>query len=245
MVATTSDANSPHDAAMPFFQFLANRWFRNGVGGDSRPAVLDIDRVCPALRRLEAGFDAIRAELMPLLAHRKDIPKYHEVDPGRTHISSESDGEASWRVFMLYAMGEKPAQNRARCPETCRLLDQVPDLFEAFFSILEPHKSVPPHEGPYAGYLRYHLPLIVPTVNPPQMRVKDYWHTWREREGLLFDDHYEHEVVNHCDEVRVVLIVDVLRPMPPLRDWVNRQVTERILRPKYGKKIVEGTMPTL
>ena len=240
-----SKAPAANDEPMPVFQKLANRWFRNGVGGDRRPAIYDIDEVRPELRMLEENFDTIREELMPLLSHRRDIPKYHEIDPGRLHISSDSDGEASWRVFMLYAMGEKPEENRRDCPKTCELVDGIPDLFQAFFSILEPHKSVPPHEGPYAGYLRYHLPLLVPTDRPPRMRVKDHWHTWKEREGLLFDDHWEHEVENHSDQVRVVLIIDVLRPMPPFRAWVNRQVTDLVLRPKYGKKIVEGKMPEL
>lgn len=145
-----------------------NRWFWRGVGGDSRPVVYDIDQVAPALRTLEtpAAFAAIRSELMAILPDRKDIPRYHEIDPGRSHISHESDGAPSWRVFMLYAMGARPEENRRRCPQTCNLIDALPDLFQAFFSILEPRKSVPPHESPYAGYLRYHLPLLVTIPEP-------------------------------------------------------------------------------
>ena len=228
-------------------QELANRWFWEGVGGDDRPVVYDIDAVAPALRQLETpeALAAIRTELAGVLPDRADIPRYHELDPGRSHISSDADGEASWRVFMLYAMGAKPEANRRRCPRTCELLDRVPDLVQAFFSILEPHKSVPAHESPYAGYLRYHLPLLVPTDNPPRMRVRDYWHTWREGEGLLFCDYWNHEVENHSDQVRVVLIVDLFRPMPWLRDKVNRVVTRTYLRRQYGKKIATGQQPDL
>lgn len=226
---------------------LANRWYRQGVGGDARPAVYDIDAVRPELRTLETpeNLEAIRGELLALLPTRSDIPKYHDIDPGRLHISSDADGDASWRVYMLYAMGAKPAENRVRCPRTCALVDAIPDLFQAFFSILEPRKSVPPHEGPYAGYLRYHLPLVVPTDTPPRMRIKDLWHTWRDGEGLLFDDHWEHEVENHSDQVRVVLIVDILRPMPWMRDRVNRIVTNTLLRRRYGQRIADGKPPEL
>ncbi|TWT43282.1 aspartyl/asparaginyl beta-hydroxylase domain-containing protein [Botrimarina hoheduenensis] len=232
---------------MPALRELANRWYRRGVGDAARPVVHRIEAVCPALRTLETpeNFDAIRSELLALLPHRKGIPKYHDLDPGRGHLSSEADGDASWRVFMLYAMGAKPAENRARCPRTCELVEAIPDLFQAFFSILEPHKSVPPHEGPYAGYLRYHLPLVVPTDKPPRMRIRDHWHTWREGEGLLFDDHWEHEVENHSDQVRVVLIVDILRPLPWLRDRVNRLVTRTLLRRRYGQRIAQGKQPDL
>ncbi len=230
---------------MPFLQELGNRWYWRGVGGDDRPVTYDVDAVCPELRRLEEQTDAIRQELLALLPDRDDIPKYHEIDPGRSHISSDADGDASWRVFMLYAMGAKPAENRARCPRTCELLDATPNLFQAFFSILEPRKSVPAHESPYAGYLRYHLPLIVPTDNPPRMRMRDRWHTWKEGEGLLFCDYWEHEVENHSDQVRVVLIIDLFHPMPWLRDRTNRAITRQYLRRLYGKKVATGQAPEL
>lgn len=222
-----------------------NQWFRTGVGGDERPITYDIDAVCPALRRLERNYCTIRDEMMPLLAHRNDLPRYHEIDPGRIHISNETEGQSSWRVHMLYAMGAKPKENREKCPKLCRMLDETPNLFQAFFSILEPRKSVPPHQGPYAGYLRYHLPLIVPTDKPPKMRILDHWHTWKEGEGVLFCDHYEHEVVNNSDQIRVVLIVDIFRPMPFMRDIVNRFITRTRLRRRYGQRIANGQQPNL
>lgn len=232
---------------MSALQQLVNRSFWRGVGGDARPVVYDIDAVAPALRTLETpeAMAAIRGELAALLPSRDDIPRYHELDPGRSHISNESEGESGWRVFMLYAMGAKPVENRRRCPQTCELLDGVPNLFQAFFSILEPRKSVPAHQSPYAGYLRYHLPLVVPEHNPPRMRVRDLWHTWREGESLLFCDYWDHEVVNGSDEVRVVLIVDIFRPMPWVRDRINRLVTRTYLRRQYGKKIAAGQTPEL
>jgi aspartyl/asparaginyl beta-hydroxylase (cupin superfamily) len=77
------------------------------------------------------------------------------------------------------------------------------------------------------------------------MRVRDYWHTWKEGEGLLFCDYWQHEVVNHSDQVRVVLIIDIFRPLPLVRDRINRFVTHRYLRRQYGKKIAEGKTPDL
>jgi beta-hydroxylase len=41
---------------------------------------------------------------------------------------------------------------------------------------------------------------------------------WREGESLVFDDTYEHEAWNDTDETRVVLFVDVIRPLrQPMR----------------------------
>ncbi len=110
-------------------------------------------------------------------------------------------------------------------------------MFEAFFSILEGGKSIPPHEGPYRGYLRYHLGLIVPDKNPPSIRLNDQIYTWKEGESVVFDDSWEHEVYNQCDEDRVILIVDFRRPMPQPFAAVNRLV-QRIMKAVYGRHVL-------
>ena len=106
-----------------------------------------------------------------------------------------------WNVFLLEIMGHRPAQNRASCPETCRAIEQVPNMIQAFFSILEPGKSVPEHEGPYLGYLRYHLGVRVPVRNPPKLVVNGQDYVWKEGEAVLFDDSWPHSVVNHSEEL--------------------------------------------
>jgi Aspartyl/Asparaginyl beta-hydroxylase len=47
----------------------------------------------------------------------------------------------------------------------------------------------------------------------PYIRIKDKFHTWKEGEGIIFDDSWEHEVYNRSNDIRVVLIVDFFRPM--------------------------------
>jgi aspartyl/asparaginyl beta-hydroxylase (cupin superfamily) len=156
----------------------------------------------------------------------------------QTGISARVDSEKDWKVFYLDAMGEKPAANRAKCPRTAAALDRIPGLFQAFFSILDGGKSVPAHRGPYRGYLRYHLGLVVPAEDPPSIRIKDRHYTWREGESILFDDSWEHEVTNHSKGDRVVLIVDIRRPMPAPFDAFNRFV-EGVMRVVYGKQILK------
>jgi Aspartyl/Asparaginyl beta-hydroxylase len=72
---------------------------------------------------------------------------------------------------MLELLGRRAEKNRARCPATCAALAKVPGVLQAFFSVLEPGKSVPLHDVPYLGDLRYHLGLRVPSEDPPQIRV--------------------------------------------------------------------------
>ncbi len=156
-------------------------WLLNGfnwlfdfyTGGRRRPVFFDIEKTRPELLELDRNFPAIREELVGILADKKEIPQYHEVDELESYISNTVDTDKGWRVYFLYAMGEKPEKNRARCPRTAAVLDRVPGAFEAFFSILEAGKSIPTHSGPYRGYLRYHLGLIVPRNDPPTIRLKD------------------------------------------------------------------------
>jgi aspartyl/asparaginyl beta-hydroxylase (cupin superfamily) len=44
------------------------------------------------------------------------------------------------------------------------------------------------------------------------MRVGNEIHIWQENKVILFDDSFEHEVVNPTNEERVVLLVDIWHP---------------------------------
>jgi aspartyl/asparaginyl beta-hydroxylase (cupin superfamily) len=221
-------------------EFLAmqvmNRFVDIWAGGERRAVSFDIDQVRPELRRLEQNWTVIRREAEGILPDLKDVPRYHDLDPGQYRISSTEAG-ADWRVFMLNAYGEFPPRNRALCPETCRLIDAIPGVIVAFFSILDPGKSVPAHRGPLRTYLRYHLGIVTPRRDPPTIRVKDEYHTWEEGRSYFFDDSWEHEVINQSDGVRVVLIVDVVRPLPWPARLVNEFFSHKLIRWTYGRSI--------
>jgi aspartyl/asparaginyl beta-hydroxylase (cupin superfamily) len=215
-------------------------WFQRRVyvaaGGDSRPPFFAIADTNPSLNVLTANYSVIRGELEALLASHAALPAYHEIDP-RQRLISNADTK-KWKVFMLYAMGLKPEANRARCPETAALLDRVSNLNQAFFSILEAGKSVPAHDGPNFAQLRYHLGVIVPKQNPPSLRVKDTLYTWKEGEAVMFDDTWNHEVINHATEDRVVLIVDTMRPLPLPLHLMNVGYVKVIARIAYARQVV-------
>jgi aspartyl/asparaginyl beta-hydroxylase (cupin superfamily) len=219
-----------------------NAFFDRYTGGRNRPAFFDIDSTFPALNRITEHQAVIKQELAAILQAKPPIPRYHELDFLQFSISGKVYKDKDWKILMLYAMGERPAANRALCPETCALLDEVPDLFQAFFSILDGGKSIPRHTGPYRGYLRYHLALKVPRLNPPSLRVKDQWYVWQEGQAILFDDTHCHEVVNKADDDRVLLVIDVLRPMPPVARFVNRLIARGPAKYVYAKGMMRMSL---
>ena len=68
-----------------------------------------------------------------------------------------------WKIFPLIAYGIRSQPNIDLCPQTWRIVQTIPGLTTAMFSILEPGKRLPPHRGPYNGVLRLHLGLLVPS----------------------------------------------------------------------------------
>jgi aspartyl/asparaginyl beta-hydroxylase (cupin superfamily) len=217
------------------FKSIANGFFGLFIGRRTRPTFFNIEQSYPGLDHVTRAYPAIRQEFDRLIKDSGDLPEYHEIDPGERAISNTTPKR--WNVFMLEIMGHRPAKNRACCPETCRALAQVPNVIQAFFSILDPGKSVPEHEGPYLGYLRYHLGVRVPAQNPPRLIVNKQDYVWREGEAVLFDDSWPHSVVNHSDEMRAVLIVDVRRPLPFAADLVNRLLVDVVGRHTYGRAL--------
>ena len=179
---------------------------------------------------LEANAPAIRQELDGVLELRENLPRFQDISTDQVSITTDD----KWRTFFLYGFGFKAEKNTARCPETTRLVEQVPGMMTAFFSILAPGKHIPAHRGPYAGVLRYHLGLKVPEPRQQcRIRVEDEFRHWEEGRGLLFDDTYEHEVWNDTDGERVVLFMDVLRPLPAPLAFLNKLVIKAVALSPY------------
>ncbi len=185
---------------------------------------------------LQEEWKTIRRELDEVLEDREGIPGFQEVDPGQRRLTDDN----SWRTFVFRFAGRDCEPNRQRCPETAALLDRVPGIYLAMFSILEPGARIPLHAGAIKGLVRYHLGLVVPTGEGCWIEISGVRHTWAEGESLAFDDTYPHRVRNDTDSVRVVLFLDVERPMPwPWLGRFNRWVLARLTASKRIRTAVE------
>lgn len=124
-----------------------------------------------------------------------------------------------WRSFFLWGYGYPIDENLARCPRTQALVERIPGLNSAFFSILAPGTHIPAHRGVTKGLITCHLGLIVPRDGDVRMRVADRVIRWAEGETLVFDDTYDHEVWNDTAGTRVVLLVQFERPLRNPGKW--------------------------
>ena len=223
-----------------YFKDKVNNLYARYIGYDQRPTFFDIEKTFPALNSITEQFPIIKKEFENLLANTDKLPRYHDIDPGEADISNVT--QYNWNVFMLYLLGYQLEKAENLCPTICNLVKNIPHLIQAFFSILDPGKSIPLHKGPYKGYLRYHLGIHIPKDNPPQIIVNNQSYTWQEGEAVLFDDSWPHEVRNESNDYRAVLIIDVLRPMPFLPHIVNQLVTNVVGRYFYGRKVIKRAL---
>lgn len=164
----------------------------------------------PGLDLLRENWRVIREEAEALMVDRSKVPPLGEVSPDHRRIASTS----AWKSFFFTGYGYQATRNRALCPRTAALIDQVPGLVVAFYSIFEPGTHVPPHKGVTKGLLNVHLGLIVPAeAGLCQIDVEGEVRGWQPGEYLIFDETFEHEVWNKSSEPRVVLFLQVMRPM--------------------------------
>ena len=207
----------------------------------------DYHRRFPALARLEAGYPAVREECLGLLDHKERLTDISALGGSYTKAGIHT---IQWKTF-VFKSGGWIDENCARCPRTAALLRQIPGLYTAFFSVLDPHQVIAPHWGYYKGILRYHLGVVIPYNNADKLCwlrvnadpqdnaaerdkknkqrdtrsiVKGEVYHWHDGEGIVFDDNYLHDAGNDSDQVRVVLWLDLKRPLPLPLDLFNRAV---------------------
>ena len=207
----TERYNPPKDFAPPliskFLNWVESMNFKYSVFED-RP-VYD-SALFPWVKDIEVNWKKIRNELDEVMKDREELPNFHDIIEQVNTITHDNN----WKTYFLAGHGINCEENRKRCPETVKLLENIPEMKNAFFSILSPNKHIPAHKGPYNGVLRYHLGLIIPEPKEQcRIRIDKGIYTWEEGKTLIFDDTYNHQVWNDTEGYRVVLFVDFLRPL--------------------------------
>ena len=188
----------------------------------------------PWCRVLEDHAAMIRRECQGLWQHWERLPRVgdgHHRQGAGAHDGSVVNETGDWREVVLFGSGHDATTGAAQtrqllqthCPDAVSLANEGGG--EVILSILAPHTRIAPHCASTNLRWTAHLGLQIPDNNKSnddddddsksgrvQIRVADTWHTWQEGRVLVFDDSYEHEVVNDTDEIRVVLLLRFWNP---------------------------------
>ena len=121
--------------------------------------------------------------------------------------------KTGWTRFYLKWYGGDLPSARENCPKTTALLERCPSIHGAMFAALPPGGSLVAHRDPYAGSLRYHLGLVTPNDDRCRIYIDGDLYSWRDGEGIVFDETYIHKAINETDQDRIILFCDIERPM--------------------------------
>ena len=191
------------------------------------------------VKSVEKAYAEIRKEAEEVLKQIDNIIDFDAVLPDQRALYQGN----YWKSFFLKALGEDVLEHQNICPNTTRALKNIPGVINAFFSILKPGAYIPPHRGPYAGILRYHLGIIIPQGDVG-IKVNGQLFYWKEGESLFFDDSFEHEVWNRTGSKRVILFVDLVRPLPKALSVLNNIMLFAFKSTKTAKLAREKVMNT-
>jgi ornithine lipid ester-linked acyl 2-hydroxylase len=179
----------------------------------------------PWVEHIERNWTVIRDELEHVLEDQSALPSFQEISTDQIEITDDD----RWKTFFLYGYGFEAKLGVEMCPRTAALMREIPGMTTAMFSILSPQKHILAHRGPYKGVLRYHLGLVVPDdAESCRIRVGEDIRHWQDGRSMIFDDTFDHEVWNDTEQTRVVLFVDVLRPLPFPESAINRLIVKAI-----------------
>lgn len=125
-------------------------------------------------------------------------------------LDVKDEGNPSWRLFPFFFMGKPVGIARDLCPKTLKVISQVPNLYNAGFSCLDPSFHIKPHVGYNQSVYRCHLGVSVPEGDCA-IKVAGVTKKWEEGRTLIFNDSCEHEAWNFTGSKRIILIIDFLK----------------------------------
>jgi beta-hydroxylase len=185
---------------------------------------LDVDAF-PDLVMLRAHWETIRDEGLALQATR-----HIRVAARHNDLAFNSFYKRDWRRFYLTWYGRPLPSADTLCPRTVALLARAPSVHAAMFAVLAPRSHLVRHRDPFAGSLRFHLGLSTPNSDDCRIFIDGEPYSWRDGEGVLFDETYVHRAENHTAMPRLILFCDVERPLRSrAATAVNRFVIHRVM----------------
>jgi beta-hydroxylase len=162
----------------------------------------------PDLAPLQQNWQVIRKEAENLVALQKIKAAENNDDAGFNSFFKNG-----WKRFYLKWYDASHPSAERLCPETYKLLQGIPSVKAAMFAELPPGGKLNPHRDPFAGSLRYHLGLATPNDDRCFIEVDGQPYSWRDGQGVIFDETFIHWAINGSEGDRIILFCDVERPM--------------------------------
>lgn len=171
---------------------------------------------------IKENWQVIRDEAMALQASGAFDAARAPGSVGFYDVGFRTFYKRGWRHFYLKWYGTTHRSAERSCPKTVALLNQVPEVNGAMFSLLPPGAELSLHSDPLACSFRYHLGLATPNSEMCRIYVDGVSCAWYDGEHFVFDETYPHHARNDTNTRRLILMCDVDRPMNAFGRAFNR-----------------------
>ncbi|KTD16473.1 aspartyl/asparaginyl beta-hydroxylase domain-containing protein [Legionella jordanis] len=187
----------------------------------------------PELQKLQDNWQIIREEAEALMQK-----SYISASTKYDDIGFNSFFRRGWKRFYLKWYNDPMPSALAECPKTLEIIQQIPSINAAMFTLLPKQSFLYKHRDPYAGSLRYHLGLITPNSEECCIYVDGESYFWQDGQAVLFDETYIHSAENKTDQDRLILFCDIQRP---LRNYfaikLNQIFSQTIMKAASSKNL--------
>lgn len=186
----------------------------------ARQSVLDASYL-QGVELLRSNWRMIRDEALALYAMGAFEATKAPGSAGSYDVGFRTFFKRGWSKSYLTWYGSPHPSAQRTCPKTQALVRQVLGIRGAMFSILPPGAELSLHSDPMACCLRYHLGLQTPNSDQCHIHVDGQGCVRHDGEDFVFDETYSHLAQNGSDELRLIFMCDVDRPLNAFGRWVR------------------------
>jgi aspartyl/asparaginyl beta-hydroxylase (cupin superfamily) len=176
---------------------------------------------CPEFKSLDDFVVKFRKEIISETREMSSIAENMlDFDLQHRDLMLKSPNPNSWKIAWLKYFG-RPI-SRKLSSHLQQIVDH-PIVYNCSISVLEPGGGIPLHVGQCQALLKYHIPITIPEGDVG-MSYNGKTYRWDDR--MLFNDTLQHAVWNRTSEKRVIILMDIIRPMPFPWNVVNQRVLD-------------------
>ncbi|KTC92867.1 MULTISPECIES: aspartyl/asparaginyl beta-hydroxylase domain-containing protein [Legionella] len=195
----------------------------------------------PELKILRDNWETIReeAEFLYQEGYISASDKYDD-------IGFNSFFRRGWKRFYLKWYQDPMHSAQTLCPKTLELIQQIPNINAAMFTLLPKDSFLFSHRDPYAGSLRYHLGLITPNSKDCCIYVDGEPYFWQDGQDVMFDETFVHHAENKTSQDRIILFCDIQRPLKnKLATWFNQFFSRTVMKAAASKNLPNEQVGTI
>lgn len=181
-------------------------WFslydNNPYNGDD-PVFFDINNF-KGISDLKQNAEVIYEELIEFLKHQTM----------ETHFNvTMTSKKGSWKVRSLRVWGVEMYQYQQHFKNTMRLINNIDNVVNIGFNVLEANSRIHPHQGDTNAIIRCHLGLEIPDqTDECYIEVNGQRKSWHKGDIIAFTDAYTHYAANNTSQRRIIFLFDILKP---------------------------------